>query len=492
MNRSGLLLALCALSTVACSSDEGANEGVSGDSAGTGNEASDNSDNSDSGTGPIGGNTAGTGVPDGPDSGPCSLKEAAFCDVFDKPSPGGRGGDLDEKLWSVARASAKVNVSQGELISWPATTLSACGQKTAGVYPNEDIISCKSPSTGRSLLTSTFDDVNGPAFHSLRVVQPFDFKDRIGHITVDIDAKTQTPEGHGWWWELVIADQPVPIPYQEFISHALMARKAVVLDFQGISSFDGTTNELSAVFVEDGYKYARVFNRDQANFSSFRTKEEVLNHVEILISQDFLEVWATDLDDMSTFRRVARVDGLGLTFSRGYVNLQHSQYNAAKGGLDGFTTYHVGSLGFDGPKLPVPRSYQVPDALTIGRSADVKNLGYYIDNSGLISSCCVEPKTTPAFTLEGVDLTDAVEARINLNAWYFSSERSIEFQLNGGEWRTFAHPFPDSLDQTRAVSMPVDLADLKDGQNTLALRTGGTTPESPLVVANVELEVVPE
>lgn len=486
-----VMLALCAIVAAACSSDGDPKNGGTSGAAGTGGGRS--------GSGGVGGtlgtggadNTPGAGVPNGPGAGRCALTDPAFCDTFDTPAPGGRGGDLDEKAWSVARASAKVNPSQGELLSWPSATLSACGMKIPGVFPDQDIVTCKSPATGRNLLTSVFDDVNGPAFHSLRVLQPFDFEGRVGHITVDIDAKTQTPEGHGWWWELVIADQPIPIPYQEFISHALMARKAVVLDFQGISSFDGTTNELSNVFVEDGYKYSRTFNRDQANFVSFKTQEEVLNHVEILISKDVLEVWATDLDDMSTFRRVARIDGLGLTFTRGYVNLQHSQYNAEKAGLDGFVTYHIGSLGFDGPKLPVPRSYQVPDALTTGRTSDVKNLGYQIDD-GPITTCCEGNTTMPAFTLDDVDLTDAVEARINLNAWFFTSERSIQFRLNAGEWRTYAHPYPESMAQTRAVSMPVELADLEDGQNTLEMRTMGSSTQPPMTIANIELEVVPK
>jgi hypothetical protein len=487
-----LILVFCAIGAVACSSDDDPKgDGASG-AAGNGTSGgSGNGTSGSTGTSGSGGTTPGTGMPNGPDAGPCSLKEPAFCDTFDEPAPGGRGGDLDEKMWSVSRVSAKVNSSQGEMLSWPSSTLSACGMKTPGVFPSQDVIMCKSPTTGKNILTSVFDDVNGPAFHSLRVIQPFDFADRVGHITVDIDAKTQTPEGHGWWWELVISDEPIPVPYQEFISHGLMARKAIVLDFQGVSSFDGTTNELSRVFVEDGYKYAREFTREQAKFVPFKTKEEVLNHIEVLINKDFLEVWATDLDDMSTFRRVARLEGLALPFTRGYVHLQHSQYNAQKAGLDGFVTYHIGSFGFDGPKLPVPRSYQVPDALKIGRAADVRNLGYQIDD-GDITTCCEDPDTMQAFTLDDVDLTDAVEARVTLNAWYFTSERSIEFRFNEGTWRTFEHPYPDSTPATRAVMMPVDLADLVDGQNTLEMRTAGESNQPPMIIANIELEVVPE
>jgi hypothetical protein len=423
-------------------------------------------------------------MPDAPKSGDCGLQQPAFCDMFDTPAPGGRGGDLDETRWSVARVNQKVNSSQGELVSWPATTLSACGKLTEGVFPAQDVIMCQHPDTGRMQLTSAFDDAEGPVFQSFRVLQPFDFAGRVGRISVDIDAKTQTPGGHGWWWELVIADEPVPVPYQEFISHALMARKALVIEFEGISSFDGSSNELSHVFVEDGYKYAHEFTREQASGVPFETAEEVLNHLEILISEDSLEVYATDLDDASTFRKVAHIDGLGLTFTRGYVSLQHSQYNAEKGGLDRFVTYHIGALGFDGPVLQRARSYQVPEALVPGITSDVKNLGYLLDDD--------TAQTAVSFTLDEVDLTDAASARVNLNAWYFVAERSIQFRFNAGEWRTFEHPFPDSMAQTRAVTMPVDLADLQDGQNTLELRTTGVTAQPPMVIANIELEVAPK
>lgn len=469
-------------------SGAGAETGAAGAGDLSGSGGTSGSGTATSGRSGNGGSTAGgtpsTGVPDAPLSGSCDLTEPSFCETFDTRMPGGRGGDLDESIWSVARVSQKVNPSQGELVSWPATTLSACGNEIEGVFSDAAVTFCKQPETGRTILTSTFDDAEGPVFQSFRVIQPFDFTDRVGHITVDVDAKTQTPEGHGWWWEIVIADEPVPVPYQEFISHALMARRAIVIEFEGVSSFDGTTNEVSHVFVEDGYKYAREFTRDQANFVPFKTEEEVLNHLEILISKDFLEVYATDLDDASTFRRVARVDGLGLTFERGYVNFQHSSYNSVKGGLDPSTTYHFGSFGFDGPLLARPRSYQVLDALATGRTDNVKNLGYLLGSEAA--------DTSLSFTIEGVDLSDAEEARMTFNAWYFTAERSIQFRFNEGEWRTFEHPYPESMEQTRAVLIPVDIADLQDGENVMELRAGGTSSEQPLVVSNIDLEVVPK
>src|SRR5262249_7707699 len=119
---------------------------------------------------------------------------------------------------------------------------------------------------------------------------------------------------------------------------------------------------------------------------------------------------------------------LGLPFPRGYAHFPHSQYNAAKGGLDRFVTYHFGSFGFDGPKLAAARSYQVPNALADGRTADVKNLGYSVGNDSA--------DTATSFTLDDVDITDAASARINFNAWYLVSARSIQFRFTGGTWRT--------------------------------------------------------
>ena len=40
--------------------------------------------------------------------------------------------------------------------------------------------------------------------------------------------------------------------------------------------------------------------------------------------------------------------------------------------------------------------------------------------------------------------------------------------------------------------MPVDLTDLKNGPNTLEMRTAGTSTQAPMVIANLELEVAPK
>ena len=64
-----------------------------------------------------------------PPRGSCGLEMPAFCDDFEVPSPSGRGGDLDEREWSVARINNVMNPTQGQLDAWPPTVASACGKE---------------------------------------------------------------------------------------------------------------------------------------------------------------------------------------------------------------------------------------------------------------------------------------------------------------------------------------------------------------------------
>src|SRR4051794_8293521 len=77
----------------------------------------------------------------------CGLPAPAFCETFETPSPGGRGGDLDEAVWSFARWGHQVQFlwerapahtyDDGHL--FPATF---CGAHFAGVLPDLDVRAC--------------------------------------------------------------------------------------------------------------------------------------------------------------------------------------------------------------------------------------------------------------------------------------------------------------------------------------------------------------
>src|SRR5262249_30273182 len=82
-------------------------------------------------------------------SGSCRLKAPVFCETFGTPSPGGRGGDLDETRWNVARIGES-NASQQRVNWWPAVTTEACGQTTT-VMADQDLEVCGGQLSERSV-----------------------------------------------------------------------------------------------------------------------------------------------------------------------------------------------------------------------------------------------------------------------------------------------------------------------------------------------------
>jgi hypothetical protein len=413
----------------------------------------------------------------------------AFCSDFTIPLPGGRGGDLDEAFWSVARIGARVNPTQSELNVWIPTQAAACGT-TRTVLADDDVFICKSTKSGRAEVASPIDDQGGNALHSFRARKPFDFADRVGTIALDIDGKTRTPEGPGYWWNIVVSEEPLPAPNPTM--DTLKSRHAVLLEFHYSDVSDGTENELSHVAIEDNYAVVREYKQDQTNAVPFKTADDVLNHVEVRISEDAVEVWATDLDDLSTFRKVGSVSGIALGFTRGYVNIQHAQYNAANAGvLPSYATYHLGSFSFDGPSIPTPRVYEVPDAHT-DLATGQRNLGYdlsYMSGGVTETSVCCPWKQIPSFALAGIDLTGAKSARLNLDAWFFATGKTIDYRWNGGPWQSFADPWPGPTlgfaETPRAVTIPISLSDLRPGENTLEMKATG----ADVTASNVELEI---
>jgi hypothetical protein len=158
----------------------------------------------------------------------------------------------------------------------------------------------------------------------------------------------------------------------------------------------------------------------------YTVQSDHANHFELRISQDRLELWASDLseDGVGTpgpnFRRILSADNLNLPFSRGYVYFQQVQYNAAKEDVSSMQTYHWHGIGFDGPALPRQRAYQVPDSLQASPNGGV-NLGYMLTSQGL------------RFNLEHVDPSNAINAWLTFNFEYADAPTTARFQyrLNG-------------------------------------------------------------
>jgi hypothetical protein len=424
-----------------------------------------------------------------PASGSCGLDHPAFCDTFDTPSPGGRAGDLDDKEWSAARISTGNNLGQGNLNAWLSTTTSACGVEKTGVLPGDDMFFCAGGMIPSMHFNDSYNDGQGFDMHSYRIRRMFDFTDRTGIIAFDVGGKAQTPGGHGWWFNVFIASDPVPAPYQQGGGMALYTKAGVGIEFLAADSRgpclskdpNARSNSVSNIFIEKDYAIVSTPSPPDSILKCFKTEEEVLNHIEVHISQTKIEVFASDAGDPMSFRSIAVADHLSLPLTRGYVSFQHTHYNAAKSGLlPAYTTYHWDNVGFDGPSYATPRAYEVPDSMTPNPNgfAGGVNVGYALGKDGIGGK-------SPSVTLDDVDLTGATGATLTLNAWDFLSNDAIGYRFNSGSWRTFDHPFPNSDASARAVAIPVDLSDLKSGANTLEMNS----KSGSVIVADVDLSV---
>jgi hypothetical protein len=415
----------------------------------------------------------------------CGLGAAAFCETFDTAHPGGRGGDLDETKWSVARVAQYVS-PPGFANAWPPAVYQGCGANTPNVFPDQDHTICVDPN-GNRLLGQTFNDSGQFGYFAMRPRQPFDFAGRTGTIALDVDLRTPTPTGHGYWIEFMMTDQPVPGPYQGSPGTMALPRNGIAIQFDFPGCFNPgfeapgdqyTETNVINLIVFKNYAVSRTYTGgDLKDKKCIKGQDGVLNHVELRVSQDQIEVWASDAGKPDTFRRVAMRDGLALSFTRGYVQVEHVHYNAHKGGLTAYKTYHFDNIGFDGPVLPVPRGYEVVDSLTTGGENTI--------STGYVPAPNPPTASPRVFTLEGVDLAGASSASLDLNLWGFVPTTSVAYRFNGGATHKIDHPYPDSDQRWRTHSLLVPMSDLHQGSNTLEF----LTTQSNLVLANIGLTV---
>lgn len=424
----------------------------------------------------------------------CGLgNEAAFCETFEAPHPGGRGGDIDDSRWSFTRWHHAIVEFWTR---WPANSASReghtfwmdptfCGGPIHNLLPPDDVRSC----TGVGVdgleshqLNTMFDDQGDFGIMSMRIRQPFDFSGG-GRVVWDVDAKANPfYYGHGWWTEVWITEDPSPIPYHDAPTVFSMPRNGVGVAFQTGGGeggpcgwFDpevlGTT--VNRVVVSRDYDFHRDENPD--NDSCIRSADGVLSHFELRITQDSLELWASDAGDPSSFRRRSVVNNLDLPFTRGYVHFQHAHYNAMKDGPDScdptsdaydgtrcttpVQTFRWDNIGFTGPRYATPRSYDVPNNDAPGVEGGL-HFGYDADDG--------RPRT---FRFADVSLAGAVGAWLNVGTFAeFGSD--LTYRVNGGASRTL--PIPGRRGDRgeggyRSVSLPLQLEELREGENSVEI-----------------------
>jgi len=427
------------------------------------------------------------GVP----AGACGLAAPAFCEQFETPSPGGRGGDLDETRFSFARWGHQVQYSWERI---PAHTYtdghlfpaSFCGAPFSGLLPDADVRACAGTGVDGSVsqqLNEAFDDQGAFGLNSMRIRQPFDFAGRTGVVSWDVDGKINPLNlGHGWWFEVWITEDPSPLPHDHIDSVSSNPRRGVGFSFtDGADCPEDQThwqNGISGIHVIDDYasvKDIAFFAIEELADRCFQVADAHLNHFELRLSQDRAEIWASDYDRPSTLKLRAAIPNLGLKFSRGYVHFQHGQFNAAQdGNVTPSQTFRWDNLGFDGPILPLPRAYDVPDNGSPGHGNAVL-LGWSLAPS-------------QSLTVHNVDLGGATSATLNF-ALNGGPNDTLTYRLNGNAPHTFTYPDrPNTTGGVHGFSAPVPLSDLVLGDNTIDF-TITTTSTQPTDIGDIDLTV---
>jgi hypothetical protein len=413
----------------------------------------------------------------------------AFQDPFDTKDPGGRGGDLDERVWSFARWGLTI---AEPFVRTPALTddqttfpASFCGKRFSGILPPADVRICDGPSVDGGVSTQiheVLDDDGRDAQNSMRIRRPFDFGGRTGTLRFDVDAKASPLSmGHGWWVEVWITQDPAPMPQSGPAPSP--PRRGVGFRFLNGDCPQGETvwgTKLATAIVIEGYAVVGNHTADDdiehAAVPCFRTSDGLLNRLRLRISRERAELWASDFDDPTNVVLRSTVSNLDLGFTRGYVHLQHVQFDASKdGNVTRSQTYRWDNVAFDGPVLPDPRGYDVPDNDAVAAGGEGVVFGYPLSDGA-----------TKQFTLRDVDLAGATGATWNF-LLHGATGQEIQYRLNEGPWHAFVTPenFTTLLLHSESVALPLD--ELVQGDNTIEMYV--PVPTNDDAIANMDLTV---
>lgn len=471
----------------ACASSQGKpNQSGDGGGAGTGGKASGGT-NMNSPPMPM-------EVPPRSAPGSCGLENPAFCETFEKKHPEGRAGDLDESLWSFSRWGHEwtqyfVRVPASQETGRAIGSVFCGGSFADRLMPN-DVAICDGVGVDgltSAQLNEVFDDQEDFAFNSMRSRQLFDFTNRTGTVVFDVDAKVNPLNvGHGWWVEFWITEDSAPMPYHEAPGVVSYPRNGLGIDFRGLNDCPQgrTATTVARVFVTKDHEILHDYpgwelEHDSDEARCIKTEDQKLNRFKIMVSKDKLEIWASHFDDGENLHRIVTAPMLDLPFTRGYIHLQHSAYNAPKdGNVTAVQTYRWDNIGFDGPSYAVPRSYTVADndvPDTDGRGGYM--YGYVFKGADWVS-----------LTVPGVDLDKAASAVLDFNTLIYGP-RTLQYRLNGGgmhtfEMRDFGRP------GLRTFSVGLPLNELKAGDNTLEVKLASAEAAGlPEYIGQVEVSI---
>jgi hypothetical protein len=203
---------------------------------------------------------------------------------------------------------------------------------------------------------------------------------------------------------------------------------------------------------------------------------------------------------------------LTVPFTRGYVHATGRNHSTVK--YEPYNVewvWHWDNIGFDGPILPAPRAYEIPDNLATGGmfpeiiptepQRPYKNLGYEVSDGTVRQQRLWDGVAhINPFSIPNVDVANVTAAQLTLN--FFANavtDRAnvtwgLKFRFNSGTWRTrFLTASEVAAVNTTGsaghITMVADVptGDLIAGTNTLEFDTVNIPQSYAPMVANIDL-----
>jgi hypothetical protein len=313
--------------------------------------------------------------------------------------------------------------------------------------------------------------------------QPFDFAGRTGTVSFDV---SNDAGPHGAWPEFWLSDLPVPVPFNHFDSWQSLPPNGLGIRFDGVAPIGQqgdcpNTNNLDKLrWTVDSAAAVRAYVLDDTlGYGPGIVKMTILdcviessgpgqmNHVELRISQNQIDVYATDAGvaaTSATLKHIAVVTNANLTLTRGLIWLEDVHYNGDKI-LDPARpsqrehTFSWDNVAFDGPFIYRDFSYDAPDNTVKGANGAV-NLGKFS-----------QANQTSTWNVPGMPATPkptAVRVLANFNGGGGTNPTVLNVNVNG-HLHSVPWPYPDQIASIRTLAVTIPVTDLVAGTNVVQL-----------------------
>ena len=419
-------------------------------------------------------------------SDPC-LANAAFCDTFDTPAgiPNSNSGQLNGNVWGVSRVNGDQNLPS-PADGWGESQQVMCGQNLV-TNPTNDVQICNGQ------LVEGYDDAQVGGTLAMYPKQPFDFAGRTGKVVFDVADDSQG--NHGAWPEFWMSDKPVPAPFAHEATFLSLPANGFGLRFAGFANDQGKGAECPEgpgyVGVDSAITVASGVENDTFNGGNLAlhgigcvkqpSQPGQLNHFEIDVSQNQLDVYGTDAGTVAPLKHLATIPNANLSFTRGLIWLEDAHYNANKFNTQGTHQFIWDNVGFDGPVLPQDRTVDILDNTTVygtnpNNGLSVLNLGWYIQSG-----------QTQSFDFQNTPDTQAAGSLL-VFGYYWQGTAPLSFSYNvNGNAHTFDPTLPQQSFSANTIGIPLTLSELRAGDNTIAI-----SPAQNMTIFNIDLIMVGE